>query len=156
MWNKTVASAIKDRRKVLRCLRKASRIEGNPLVPSLAEKYRVANRLAKKAIFSAKQESCNQFISETNRSLSSKEMWRCVGAPSGIKRITNPSIILHHNSQYFSHPKDVAEIFANQFYETSSTANYPTNFRSHKISSELSPAQFPSCEEKSYNQPFSF
>lgn len=155
-WNKTVASAIKDRRKALRCLRKASRIEGNPLVPSLAEKYRVANRLAKKAIFLAKQESFKQFITEINPSLSNKEMWRRVGALSGLKRKTNTHIILHQNSQYFSHSKDVAEIFANQFFETSSTANYPTNFRSHKLSSELSPLQFPSCEEESYNQPFSF
>lgn len=154
-WNKTVASAIKTRRKALRCLRRASRRDNNHLVPALAEKYREANRLAKKAIYTAKQDSFKRFVSEINPSITSKEMWRRVDALSGLKRKTISCIILHQNSQYFTHSKDIAEIFANQFFETSSTANYPTKFRSHKLSAELSPPQFASCEEEDYNRIFS-
>lgn len=151
-WNETVAQAIRDRRKALRNLRRSNQTD-NIFTQLLAEQYREANRIAKAAIKSAKQEAWNKFTDEINPTMTSKEIYKRVAILSGKKHKPTPIILKTGNTVI--PPTEIPETLAKHFSDTSATQNFPSNFQTHKSISESIPLPNIDASNSKYNSLFS-
>ena len=136
----------KDRRERLYQQYRRSKIRGNLIA------WRKARAQHKQLVKKHKMDSWIKFTETLHRRAPSTTIYETIRRIKGKpQRKIN---IIEENGRVFSTVSDIADKFAQTFYETSNDTNYVDAFRHHKDNRERQPINFNSSNDEPYNKEF--
>ncbi|XP_058837029.1 uncharacterized protein LOC131693322 [Topomyia yanbarensis] len=150
-WCSEVATAIKNRRRALRTLRKTP--TDSPLWAPRSNNFRQLRNDARKAISEAKTASWNSFLDGIHPDSPTEEIWRRVNALSGKRR--NIGFSLDIGGSPNIQPSEIANELGRYFSSLSANTSLPTEFQTRKNHLEANPVTFIPDSSAQWNQPFS-
>lgn len=137
-WNTEVEKIIKHRRKKLRAVKRMS--DSDPQKQQAVSEFRIARRVAREAVFEAKNSSWSQFVGEINPHTSSRRLWSKINALSGKRRSNKKYLKI--DGSFTDAPVCMAESLADHFASVSATSGYPEDFQKRKQHQEANAPNF--------------
>lgn len=150
-WNEQIKTAIRERRKALRKLKKTS--TDNPNYDSIQENFRKKRYEARTIIDEEKQKSWQEYVSGINENTNPKEVWKRIRSIRGNKT-SDPIWTISINDRNISDPQEVVEHIANHFAKESSDESYHPKFLTIKKKKEQKPVTYPGARNAAYNELF--
>lgn len=129
-WNHKIKTLIKERRKLLK------KFKNNMNSENLAN-YLKMKATIRKEIRASRKKSWITFCESINLRTSSSTVFRKIRSLNGS---TNHQQInfLKHNDTLVTNPKDIADLFAKQFANNSSSSNYSSSFIDYSKTKQIS------------------
>lgn len=150
-WCVEVETAIKNRRKALRSLRRTP--NSHHEYETKLETFRRLRNTARKAIREAKKRSWENFLEGISANSTSTELWRRVNALSGKRRHSGYTIVVDNTA--ITEPVTISNKMGEYFASLSSDTALPAAFLPRKRRVEQNAIYFPFDSNQAYNTLFS-
>lgn len=144
-WNNEIASAVADKKRAFNIFKRT------PTQENLI-KFKQLRARSRRLILAEKKRSWEEYVSTITRDTPTPEIWKKVRRIKG-KEFTPPSQVLVQDDRTVTSDKEIVEILAKHFEETSSSENYNLEFIRVKDNSEI-PLDFSEETLSDYNRPF--
>lgn len=140
-WNKELSDITREKKKAQHAATKRK-------TPSNLKEHRRLVKLQRKKISEARRNSFAEFVSSINSNVTSKEAWDKIKSIKGSKSKKKKMITVEIDNKTVVDKKEIAEIFADHFYEVSKMTNETLESNPSTTDPILN-------DEESYNTPFS-
>ncbi|XP_058448897.1 uncharacterized protein LOC131428855 [Malaya genurostris] len=146
-WCPEAKTAIRQRRKCLRALRRLQRFD--PDQPAALASFQEARAAARKAIKEAKEHSWENFVATISPDSSTTKLWQTVNCLRGSRQ--QRTIVVKGADGFIDNPEEAAEELASHYSERSATSSYPPSFQMAKARAERESIDFSPNTEDVYN-----